>query len=37
MKYFQEDDETAQNVGQFIMDTREINVKETIRKKIKKN
>jgi hypothetical protein len=37
MKYFQEDDETAQSVSQFIMDTREIKVKETIRRKFQKN
>ena len=35
--YFQEDDETAQSVSQFIMDTREIKVKETIRRKFQKN
>jgi hypothetical protein len=35
-KFFDNDEQTAQDVSQFIMDTRETKVKETIRRKQQK-
>jgi hypothetical protein len=37
VKYFDDDQETAEEISKYIMDTREIKIKETIRRKLPKN
>ena len=37
VKYFDDDQQTAEEISKYIMDTREIKIKDTIRRKLPKN